>query len=82
MLTRCVANQYAAARERIIEFSNGAQSASAAKGGLIEFRNLDDGRLLVILYRLDPGIEVCVNDHNGDALARVTTKKKEDGNVE
>lgn len=51
--TRCVADSYADKRhERIIEFD----------GGLISFRELDDGTMRVSLYRLDRRVRVDV-DH-------------------
>lgn len=56
--TKPVASQYAALNERIIEFTNGSRSAEAHKGGLIAFRDLDDGTFLVSVYRTDPGVIV------------------------
>lgn len=67
------ADQYSdKSRERIIEFSD-PQSPDGCRGGLIAFRRLNDGTLLVNLYRLDDGITVTVTDDRSDVLARVTT---------
>jgi len=52
VITRCVADTYAASNERIIEF--GARSA----GGLISFRELDDGTLLIDVYRTSGPVTV------------------------
>jgi hypothetical protein len=60
--TSCPANSYAAPNERIIEFSNGRMTTDVYAGGLIGFRNMDDGHLKVDVYRLDPGIVVHVGD--------------------
>jgi hypothetical protein len=51
VILNCVANQYAAPQERIIEFShpNG--------GGLISFFATDDGRLHVDLYHVDATVD-------------------------
>lgn len=59
--TRCVANNYAAPGERIVEFSNGARSAGQLKGGLISLRTTEDGRLLVQLYQLDQEVHVTIS---------------------
>lgn len=56
--TNCVANNYAADNERIIEFS------SPEGGGLISFRRRD-GRLVVDVYRTDATVDVL-----GDAELR------------
>lgn len=51
-----VADKYADKRnERIIEFSS-----PSGKGGLISFREKEDGTLTVDLYRMDEGITVQV----------------------
>lgn len=52
VLTRCVANYHASDNERIIEFSHDGKS------GLISFRAMKDGTLVVTTYRTDPGIFV------------------------
>ena len=52
VLTRCVANRYAAPNERIVEFT------SKNGGGLISFATLLDGRLAVDVYRCDPTVVV------------------------
>lgn len=49
---RCPANQHAGPNERIIEFS------SANGGGLISFRDMPDGGLVVDVYRCDASVEV------------------------
>ena len=59
VLTKCVANAYTSNAERIVEFSNGARDETY-KGGLIAFRNLPDGTLLINLYRMDKGVTVRV----------------------
>lgn len=50
--TRCVADRYAMADEKIVEFSEGIS------GGLISLRRHPDGNLLVQLYNLDKDVEV------------------------
>lgn len=50
--TKCVANNYAAKNSRIVEFSG------ENDGGLIAFHNLDSGKIRVVVYRCDPGVEV------------------------
>lgn len=45
--------------ERIIEFSTG-ETQDALQGGLLSLRLDANGRLVVELYRLDPGITVHV----------------------
>lgn len=52
VLTKCVANYYASPNERIVEFSHGDKS------GLISFRAMNDGSMLVTVYRTDAGITV------------------------
>lgn len=54
--TRCVANNYAAAGERIVEFS--AHGASGPVGGLISFRLADCGSLTVEVYRCSDAVRV------------------------
>ena len=54
VLIKCVANNYAAPNERIVEFD----------GGLIRFVNADDGMLYVSLYRLDNNVRVYVDKTN------------------
>jgi hypothetical protein len=61
--TNPVAHQYSGPGERIVEFSNNI--AADHKGGLIAFRNLDDGRLLVDVYRTDPKVDVRVSARDG-----------------
>ena len=56
VLTKCVANTYTGDNERIIEFVD--REASEPTGGLIAFRRLSDGRLLVSVYNVDPTVEV------------------------
>jgi len=51
--SRCVANNYAAPNERIIELSNGA-----GIGCLVSVRNMPDGTLSVQVYRRDAGVSV------------------------
>lgn len=56
----CVADHYALKhRERIVEFFD----PETQKGGLIQFARMDDGRLMVQLYRLDEGVEVRASEH-------------------
>jgi hypothetical protein len=56
---RCVANTYAAADQRIIEFSfPGARLDGHALGGLISFWQLPGGRCRVEIYGVDPGVEI------------------------
>jgi len=64
--TRCVANYYASPSERIVEFS------SNEKGGLISFRENEDGEFFVQLYRMDNGIFVSVTYDEGQAEAKPT----------
>lgn len=54
--TRCVADTYAGANERIVEFSH--RSSVGLSGGLIALRETPDGRLRVDLYCLDPTVDV------------------------
>jgi hypothetical protein len=51
VMTKCVANTYAAPNERIIEFG------SDNGGGLIAFRMVDEN-LVVDVYRTDPTVIV------------------------
>ena len=55
VITRCVADNYAASNERIIEFID-----TAGHGGLISFRILNDdaGTLLVNVYNTDKNVKV------------------------
>jgi hypothetical protein len=60
---KCLANIYAGPNERIIAFSfPGAPNPST--GGLIAFRHLPDGQLLVEITRVDDGITVRVPKGN------------------
>ena len=52
----CVADRHHADGERIAEFS-----APNGKGGLISLRQMDDGQLVISLYRLDAGVIVHCN---------------------
>ena len=52
VITSCISNLFASKNERIVEFESGGKS------GLISFRNLPDGTLLVDVGRCDPGILV------------------------
>lgn len=54
IITKCVANNYASANERIIEFSNGEI------GGLISFRILEGGKMSVHVYQQDRAVVVTV----------------------
>lgn len=65
--TKCVADSYHAPGERIVEFS------SANGGGLISFREMEDGTLTVNLYRLDDTVKVrhYVAESTGPSLAGV-----------
>jgi hypothetical protein len=56
--TSPVANQYAAPNEKIIEYSVGG--GSKLVGGLIAFRVLEDGKLVIDLYRHDADVEIRV----------------------
>ncbi len=69
VITRCVANQYTGANERIIEFS------SQFGGGLISFYEQDDGTLSVCVYRCDKTVEV-VTPHREKAAAPVATLQR------
>ena len=51
--TNCTANHYAAANERIIEFTG-----QNGLGGLIAVRNMADGTVVVDVYRTDAGVIV------------------------
>jgi len=55
VITKCVANTYAASNERIVEFS-GEPDATGPVGGLLSFRQLNDGTLRVEIYRCDPAV--------------------------
>lgn len=59
VITSCVANAYTRENERIIEFSD--REAGDPTGGLIAFRRLPNGKLLVNIYRCDPTVEVVVS---------------------
>jgi hypothetical protein len=56
VITKCVANAYTGDNERIVEFCD--REASEPTGGLIAFRRLPDGKLLVSVYNVDPTVEV------------------------
>ncbi len=58
VITNAIANKHTAGNERIIEFSNGGRTTDEHKGGLISFRNTDNGTLRVEVYRCDPGVVV------------------------
>ena len=62
VLTKCVANHFAAADERVIEFS--FPGSDGYPGGLISFSTLADGTPTVQLYRVSPGVRVIVS-HDG-----------------
>jgi hypothetical protein len=53
---RGVADRYAASNETIVEYS----VLGGGPGGLISFRTMPDGRLVVDLYRHDPNVEIRV----------------------
>lgn len=53
----CVANQYAADNEQIVEFS-----FSNGIGGLISLRSTEGGKIIVELYNHDSGIEIRVSN--------------------
>lgn len=56
--TNCIADTYVDKdRERIIEFSD---PDNENNGGLIAFRRLGEGQLLVSLYHLDSNVQVGV----------------------
>jgi hypothetical protein len=55
VLTKCVANHYAAPNERIIEFTN------EVCGGLIGLRTMPDGSLAVNVYQQDATVSVTVS---------------------
>ncbi len=53
---KCVADHFTNKKtERIVEFNDGTPGGP---GGLISFTRTDDGRLIVSVYRTDPGVEV------------------------
>jgi hypothetical protein len=54
-----VANAYTSANERIVEYSH------KGLGGLMALRALDDGTLLVNLYRHDEGVLIRVSPAEG-----------------
>lgn len=58
VITKCVANTYAADGERIVEFS----FPDAQQGGLISFQQRDDGQCLVSIYRVSDGVRVVPPD--------------------
>lgn len=75
--TNPVANAYSGDRERIVEYSI-RHPAKSTIGGLIAFRELPDGNLLVNLYRHDPEVDIRVSPTEGasgdsmpDAKARI-----------
>ncbi len=55
----CVASHHTRPNQRIIEFSEGGT------GGLISLERMDDGTLLVSVYRLDDDIQVAVGYDSG-----------------
>lgn len=61
VLTKCVANHYAASNERIVEFSFPGTKDHEQKGGLVSFRRLSDGTTIVNLYGLDDDVKVVVD---------------------
>ncbi len=50
---RPTADTYAGPHERIVEFTG-----QNGLGGLISIRNMDDGTVVVDVYRTDPGVTV------------------------
>lgn len=66
---RCVANQYAAPNERVVEFD----------GGLIRLRKLANGGTSVELYRLDDTTVVAVPAAN---LLHFVTDADDDARIE
>jgi hypothetical protein len=54
---RPVANHYATPGERIVEYSN-----KKGDGGLISFRENDEGDLIVELYRHDKSVTIRVGE--------------------
>lgn len=59
IITKSVAGAHAGDNETIIEFSNGGRrSREKLKGGLIAFRDCDDGTLTVQAYQTDAGVIV------------------------
>lgn len=60
--TNCVANSRTEPNERIIEYSvPSPKGTQGLLGGLIAFRLLDDGTLLVNLYQHDAGVDIRVS---------------------
>jgi hypothetical protein len=57
--TKCGADFYAPADTKIVEFSN-----KNGTGGLVSFRNNEDGSITVELYRLDATVKVKVSEHS------------------
>ena len=55
--TRCVADQYAAAGERIVEISGGSKGA----GCLLALRFTEDGNIRLDVYRTEGQVEVVVD---------------------
>lgn len=55
--SKCVAQKFAAKREKIIQFNSGSGS-----GGLISFTEDDQGNVTVELYRLTTDVKVVLPD--------------------
>lgn len=55
--TNPVANAYASRGEHIVEYSN-----NQGQGGLISFREGDDGQVIVELYRHDENVLIRVGE--------------------
>jgi len=62
VITKCVANNYAGADERIVEYSFGPDGKGGAIGGLIQFYVTADGEPRVVLYRHDAQIKIIVGE--------------------
>jgi len=60
--TNPVANRYAGPNERIVEYAT-----RSGKGGLIAFRETNDGQLLVDLYQHDAAVEIRVGKPREEA---------------
>lgn len=58
--TRPVASHYSMSGEKVVEYSN-----AKGKGGLISFREDDEGNLIVELYRHDEGVIIRVGEATG-----------------
>lgn len=73
---KCPANVHSGPTERIVEFSHICNTAAGRvlRGGLISFQELDNGRLNIQVYRLDPGIDVMVTVPEG-STARVQRRE-------